>query len=293
MQKNILEIVPYGGLCNRMRVIASARDIAQQKNYELRIYWEVNKDCNALFNELFQPINKEILTILPVRARDILHLRPRRKNFYLPTLWRLLRWDIKKYSYNTSTTHTGYWHTYFDRQRRKATLKLKPSSIDIKETLVPGKNLIFTCYNLTPTYNCKDLFIPHKEIADQIKARTAFFAQQTIGLHIRRTDHVSSIAHSPIELFYKKIDQALRDNPKVKFFLATDAETVKEDLKTRYPSAILSNKLSLTRASLTGMKGAVVDLYCLSLCHKILGSYTSSYSQIAAHLGELELEIVK
>ena len=47
------------------------------------------------------------------------------------------------------------------------------------------------------------------------------------------------------------------------------------------------------RNSLEGMKFAVVDLFCLSKTKKIIGSVGSSYSQIAAEIGGIEVEYAK
>lgn len=44
------------------------------------------------------------------------------------------------------------------------------------------------------------------------------------------------------------------------------------------------------RNSLEGMKFAVLDLFCLSKTNKIIGSVGSSYSQIAAEIGGIEVE---
>jgi hypothetical protein len=38
---------------------------------------------------------------------------------------------------------------------------------------------------------------------------------------------------------------------------------------------------------------AVVVLFCLSRCHKLLGSYWSSFSDMAADLGSIKAQIVR
>ena len=51
--------------------------------------------------------------------------------------------------------------------------------------------------------------------------------------------------------------------------------------------------MELTRDSLDGMKMAVAELFALSRTSKIIGSYYSSYSQIAAELGNIAIEYVR
>lgn len=49
----------------------------------------------------------------------------------------------------------------------------------------------------------------------------------------------------------------------------------------------------LSRNSVAGMVDGAIDLYCLAATRRIIGSYWNSYSEIAAELGGIDLEIVK
>lgn len=49
----MLTIVPEGGLCNRMRTIASAYALAQNTNRRLRVIWVVNDQLGADYKDLF------------------------------------------------------------------------------------------------------------------------------------------------------------------------------------------------------------------------------------------------
>ena len=70
-------------------------------------------------------------------------------------------------------------------------------------------------------------------------------------------------------------------------------DEVKESLKSKYPNRIITLMDDTDRNSLEGMKFAVVDLFCLSKTRKIIGSVASSYSQIAAEIGGIEIEYAK
>ena len=70
-------------------------------------------------------------------------------------------------------------------------------------------------------------------------------------------------------------------------------DEVKESLKSKYPNRIITLLDDTYRNSLEGMKFAVVDLFCLSKTRKIIGSVASSYSQIAAEIGGIEIEYAK
>lgn len=70
-------------------------------------------------------------------------------------------------------------------------------------------------------------------------------------------------------------------------------DEVKESLKSKYPNRIITLMDDTDRNSLEGMKFAVLDLFCLSKTKKILGSVGSSYSQIAAEIGGIEVNYAK
>ena len=64
-------------------------------------------------------------------------------------------------------------------------------------------------------------------------------------------------------------------------------------MKSKYPNRIITLMDDTDRNSLEGMKFAVVELFCLSKTKKITGSVGSSYSQIAAEIGGIEVEYAK
>lgn len=89
------------------------------------------------------------------------------------------------------------------------------------------------------------------------------------------------------------MDEEIKKNANTKFYVASDDDEVKESLKTKYPNRIITLKDDTDRNSLEGMKFAVLDLFCLSKTNKIIGSVGSSYSQIAAEIGGIEVEYAK
>ena len=70
-------------------------------------------------------------------------------------------------------------------------------------------------------------------------------------------------------------------------------DRVKEHLNSMYPNNIITLMDDTNRNSLEGMKFAVLDLFCLSKTNKIIGSVGSSYSQIAAEIGGIEVKYAK
>ena len=127
----------------------------------------------------------------------------------------------------------------------------------------------------------------------QVDAICKNFASYTVGVHIRRTDNVKSILNSPIQAFKDAIENEIKNNANVLFFLATDDEDLKSQLQSDYPNRFLTQRTCVRRDTLQGINEAVVDLYCLASTHKLLGSYWSSFTDTAAEIGQMPVEIIK
>lgn len=112
------------------------------------------------------------------------------------------------------------------------------------------------------------------------------------GVHIRRGDHSYSTKMSPLELFVQRMDTLIASESDATFYLATDSEQVKQELHSRYGNRVHSYQGELSRSSVIGMQGAVIDLFCLSRTKQILGSTHSSYSEVASELGHIPLEVI-
>lgn len=130
------------------------------------------------------------------------------------------------------------------------------------------------CIQLTPSLN------------------TPFFSERCpiVGVHIRRGDHMKARDQSPLSAFV----EAMRREPETtKFFLATDDAVERRALEAEFPGRLYCPATTLTRMTQKGMQDAVIDFIGLSRCHKILGSYDSSFSQLASLYGKRPLEVVK
>jgi len=53
---NTINIIPTRGLCNRLRVVFSYLDFAQQQNIRLNVYWKADCDCPGNFLDVFDPV---------------------------------------------------------------------------------------------------------------------------------------------------------------------------------------------------------------------------------------------
>ena len=101
----------------------------------------------------------------------------------------------------------------------------------------------------------------------------------SIGIHIRRTDHVKCIEASPLALFEEYLEKAERGN----FFLATDDAGVKASLKQKFTKHFIASPVTkLGRLSKEQQIHGVIDWLLLQGCTSIVASRGSSFSELAA-----------
>ena len=263
----MITFVPVGGLANRMRAIHSAISLAE--NDEVQICWFNDKGLNCCFHQLFQPISFTNVKLKEANLWDKLLLdRPRRKNLHFPKLYQTIWFDACLYEHQTHKKH-----------------------IDYKQWKLSHNSIYMASYNqfYQPSYKLSDIFIPNNEIMQKIETICTSHSTNTIGIHIRRGDHEIAIRKSPIHLFTEAMEKAIEQEEQTNFYLATDSESDKQLLIEKFGNRIITSPYPAERNTIEGMKNAVVDLYALSRTHTILGSYYSSFSEIAAELGGCKL----
>lgn len=265
-----LTLVPFGGLCNRLTAIASAVALARQRGARLRVLWCRKSWCACRFEDLFRPLPADV-ALRSVGRLPLLMERNLPRN--LRSMWRVRRM-------------LG-WRSIDDFQNLDGRVSV--------EGRVPadGRVYISSCMALIPDYSFEGLFRPIKALQRRIDALTRTFTSPIYGVHIRRGDHTTAMAHSPVAAFRERMHALLRDAPQATFYLATDDADVKAALQAELGAHVVCNPPArLSRSTVEGMQDAVVDLWCLAATDKILGSYNSSFSIVASRLGGKELEIV-
>lgn len=265
---------PIGGLANRMRAIASG--IALCNDYDIKIkevIWPVNEDLFCPFEKLFEPVdNVKIINISSLKQL-FYYDEPRKKNLKLSRLF-----QINRYSGKVINQHP-------------AIINYINSFSNSNKPLLIQSGLIY--YDFTPELY-RSLFTPLKELDDMANDRLSSAGTPIIGLHIRRTDNIVSIEKSPTELFIKAMNKEVSENKEVKFYLATDDDQTKKQLKSIFgESKVICSETTASRNTETGIKEALTEMLCLMKCDKIYGSYYSSYSEAAAMLGNKQLKQLK
>lgn len=249
-----------------MRAISGAYTIARKHNVPLKVCWRNNNECKADFDELFADVKLNGIVIEPMALHQIALFKSRWINGWLPQMLRKLKFD-----------------------REIILFSWKQRDIADSYDFAKGCTYIYSCYSMTEHYPLGEMFVPREDIMSRINTLTAQFSENTIGVHIRRTDHIKAMAACSVDDYESEMERLTTADTNVKFFLATDDAAVKQRLETKFVGRIVTQQTRLSRSDSEGMVGSVVDLWALAATKKIIGSFGSSYSELAAELGGIEM----
>lgn len=268
---------PIGGLANRMRVIASGIWLKDRLNTQLIIIWNENYELNCPFNKLFEQPDR----FLVVKKE-------------------------RKYNYVKNTNQAGLIKKIYTTVINKLIgvdycikeddfpVLIWPGKIDLYEVGKRNKRVyIQTCQEFGDNLYAFQFFSPIPEILRKIQKITNGFNDHTVGIHIRRTDNLSSILKSPINLFIEAMKAELDKQKETSFYLCSDDWEVKKEISAIFGETVTTCRGNANRKTVHGMQEAVIDLYCLSKTNKIFGSYWSSFSDIASRLNNSTLRVLK
>ena len=245
--------------------MAGAIQLAREWNTHLVFVWVAMPDMNAKLHQLFRDFP---YTVIDLHDNDFLFwLIGKLKtlnsllggvNIVDPTVYAKMRGDDKGKEYLNS---------------------------------IRGKRVILnTCENVTDSTDFSMFNISRtvKKLSD------IRLPEDTIGVHIRRTDNKNSCEFSPTELFIEQMRKEVSSNPAGCFYLSTDDADEERKLKEIFGERIIVYpKRSLDRNTLQGQEDALIDLHNLSCCKKILASYYSSFSTVAAEWGKIEKIVIR
>ena len=120
------------------------------------------------------------------------------------------------------------------------------------------------------------LFCPVDEVMDVVQRNCDSFSGNTIGVHIRRTDHIISIKESPTELFVNAVKSEIDEHDDTKIYLATDDQPTKHEFLSLFGDRVVTMEAAAARGNVEGIRGGLVDMWTLSRTAKIFGSANST-----------------
>lgn len=263
-----LVLYPIGGLANRMRAIDSACNLKSAET-RLSVWWVKDNGLNCDFSSLF-----ELVSIIKDKELSKIYQRLfmlyDKKNKVIVVLLRLLEF------FHILLFLDEY--TCLEKRKLDKVNQYKFCFIRTWEAFYPKEKFHFELFKLRDK--------------ERLEQELLKINSNTIGVHIRRTDNVWAIKNSPLELFEQKMKYELEQNSDVDFYVCTDDKEVKQFFQTDFwKGKVKMPNGSITRNSEDGIVQAAVEMFALSKTNKIIGSYWSSFGEIAARLGNIEIEI--
>ena len=272
-----LTLVPVGGLANRMKAIDAAIQLISGTDLALKIYWFRDKGLNCRFDQLFQPLDLPQVSLIEATSFDSFSYdRPRKRNLYIPRFFQLFYFD--DCVYEAEATQRMYQH------------------FDFRSWAINKRTYLASCvYFFPPAPDARlfQFFHPVPALQQRIDEVSRTFGNRCVGVHIRRTDNLSSINESPTKLFIDRMQMMVQSDENTCFYLASDSPEEKSKMKAIFGERILTSVTDLSRNSVQGIQDALVELYVLSKTKMILGSVKSSYSETAAQIGQIECQFMK
>lgn len=260
----MITLEPIAGLGNRLRAVDSACALADELGRPLRIIWTRTTDCACRFDRLFEPIPGAIVVERGWWANRLLR-----------------RAELLGGRYTHVIREPEMW-------------PLRASGYDFRG--LAGERAVFiqTCQRFlaAPTMGLASRFTLVAALKAECQRVTAGFTEATVGVHIRRGDHQEARQHSPTALFLERMSAEVRRRSAVRFFLATDDPGVEAEVRHLFGERVLTYRKPFNRDTDAGIRAAAVEMFALARTTRILGSYFSSFSEVAAELGGCPLDIV-
>ena len=245
-----------------MRAIDSGIALAVHLRRPLRVIWPISPEMACAFGMLFErPAAVSEVTELDFgRPLDLLRYR-----LLLPLIRRRNR------AYRDTDLHL-----------------LKMEGPDFRRV---GQRVLH--YRICqPFYANPRPFEQFRPIAALRSRISALARPGSVGVHIRRVDNKNAISGSPTERFVDMMNEEISQDPGVEFFLATDSIDEERTLRKLFPTRVRTQEgKALDRRTPQAARDALVDLFTLASCRKIIGSHFSSFTDVAAALRGVPLVI--
>jgi hypothetical protein len=279
-QKGIISI-NLGGISNRVKCLISVWRLSEKYNRKLILYWPLNHTCGAKFSDLFENkinqigeeelnrINKKDIQIF---GSDLVAIRDCQKKYMISGTFRLLLTP------NELSKYPGLIKEGIDLKFSDIPEEVKRNIIEYLKKLEPLKSIKKELNSFQKKYNLKSM----------------------VGVHIRRGDFADRPTSpgkvSSDEKFIERMNELIKEKPETRFFLCTDSKEMEEKLETIFPGKIIKfTKTSLKRTDVRATQEGLIDLLLLSKTKQILGTYRSTFTEMAWWFGECKakLEIIK
>lgn len=272
-----------GGIANRLKCLISLLRFSEKYGRKLYLHWALNHTCGARFSDLFEneidQMNEEqIKTIknrdIDVFGDDYLTIKDSSRKYIVSGTWRLLLTEEELRN-----------NPFLNKKRAHHEKGVDFNFLDIPELV--KIDIINHLKMLKP------IKIIQREINKFLKK---YNLKELIGVHIRRGDfadrNVSPGRVSSDEKFIERMKELITLNPKTKFFLCTDSKEIEDKFEKEFYGRIIKYaKSSFSRTDAKATQEGLIDLMLLSKTKHILGTYRSTFTEMAWWFGECKPQI--
>ncbi len=269
--KKIIIATNYGGMCNRLKGWISVLRIALNSEPQAlpKLYWPKNDLCGCNFSDLFWNSPMEVSGIQGY-SKD--------SNYKFIDTWRflLLKDDELEKEFAKVYPSEGGDGREIDFEYDRIPKEIRKSILIYVNSLVPKKEIIEKVEEFFKRHNVKE----------------------RVGVHIRRGDfNTLNDGRGKISTdkdFFKRIDELIKEDKNIKFFLTTDDENIEKEYLKKYGERMLvcsrvNHKRD--RDSVLATKESLIDLLILSKTKHILGTYLSSFTEMAWWFGNCKAKV--
>lgn len=257
-------VQPIGGLCNRLRSIDSAVELAEKTGKRVHVIWVCNSEINCKFSDLFD-IPEQINTLTEIKIG-----------------LRILRVSLEQLA--------DIYFSNFNNCDLKYLADLSENTGLFDRISAADKVYIRTSQPFYPPAAPFKRFVPSRGLQKEIDF---YRGENMVGVHMRRTDNVKSTMHGPLQKFIERMHEEIDKDQRVRFFVATDDPQEENNLRRIFKDKIITHKKrSLDRNDPLAIQDAVIDLYCLANCRALIGSYWSSFTDAAWQINQIDKIII-
>jgi len=270
-----------GGLGNRIKGLISIIRLGKYFKRKPLLHWPKNVTMGCSFRELFDYNIKEL------NEKELNELLNEKHEFYrewidnIQTKKRILLSQCWRFIMLHGEIPYGFAREYPTIKKNNIDFEFERIPLKIRERIL--KEL-------------KELKI-NKKIKEKVNCfEKKYKISKRIGIHSRSRDFQNSPEGrgkiSTTDLFLKRIKEILIENPKVEFFLCTDSKET-EDLykKELGKKIVVFPKKNWDMSSSEASKDSLVDLLLLSKTQRILGTYLSTFTEMAWWFGKCKQKI--
>ena len=259
------------GLGNRLRTIASAGAIALETGRELVIIWQPDDHCDCRYDDLFEPggavLNQGFHDDPTIRGIDFFN--------YM---------EIEPGSAKDQPiTLSSFRDTYV---RSAYPLNSPFSNWDKENSWLAGLRPNPVVLDLVASVRNPNALSMHIRMEGGVAVEHLAYessANWTAAAHLE-IDHWRKRSH--FHYFEARLDQLIDEGLADTVFLATDTPAVYASFRDRYGDRIAYLPRPATDRSAPALVYALADMLLLSRAPHLLGSTWSSFSELAARLGD-------